>query len=252
MRKLVVSCETCGQRMQVPRSAIGKSGQCPSCGAPVDISGNAATAKPRPARKGLRGNKTKWWGTQGTPPEDAKRRFGEAVDLYYSERYAESLAIFNDLAKEYPGNPDIENGRAQCLRTLRRPPARRHVALEDQSGHSGEAGPVPEAKLDEATVRRVVLEKLVAGQSETVQLQAAELAANMLGMLDGRMARDQEESTGDAADTPPEESEPEEPSNVSSFSDLAATNSRDSAGEQDSGSAIDEDPEADSVEAGKA
>jgi len=174
MRKLVVTCQ-CGQRMQVPRSAIGKTGMCPTCGQTVLITAENTRPITPPQRGRLFGLKnTSWWRGATEPPEDAKRRFGQAVDLYCSQRYAEAMAIFNSLAKQFPGNPDIENGRAQCIAALKRPPA---LALEDKS--PGHVDPT----LDEATVKDVVLEKLIHGSSETIQLQAAELACRMLGLF---------------------------------------------------------------------
>lgn len=174
MRKLVVTCQ-CGQRMQVPRSAIGKTGMCPTCGQAVVISNDNSRPVAETQRGRLFGLKnTSWWRGSAEPPEDAKRRFGQAVDLYCTQRYAEALAIFNSLAKQFPGNPDIENGRAQCIAALKRPPA---LALENKAGAGAEA------KLDEPTVRNVVLDKLTRGSTEAVQLQAAELACKMLGLF---------------------------------------------------------------------
>lgn len=172
MRKLVVTCQ-CGQRMQVPRSAVGKTGLCPSCGQSVTITNDNATQTGPAGGRPLNARQVWWNGQNAAPPEDARRKFGEAVDLYYNARYAEALAIFNALARQFPGNPDIENGRNQCMSALRRP----RMALEHQGGVS------QNARLDEETVRRVVLNKMLHGASETVQLQAAELAARMLGLL---------------------------------------------------------------------
>ena len=120
-----------------------------------------------------------WWRGGGKANDDAKRRFGEAVDLYYSGRFAEALAIFNGLARDFPQNPDIQNGRIQCERALKRPGAGRRLALEDKSEK------LKDAVLDKETVKRIVLEKLVAGSSDAIQLQAAAIAAKILGMYDG-------------------------------------------------------------------
>jgi hypothetical protein len=161
--------------MQVPRSAIGKTGMCPTCGQTVLITADNTRPVTPPQRGRLFGLKnTSWWRGAAEPPEDSKRRFGQAVDLYCSQRYAEALAIFNSLAKQFPGNPDIENGRAQCINALKRPPA---LALEDKSS------PRPDARLEESTVKEIVLEKLINGSNETIQLQAAELACRMLGLF---------------------------------------------------------------------
>jgi len=178
MRKLVLTCGVCGQRMLVPRSAIGRTGLCPACGARVHISTDNTTAA-APKRKGTFAGGASWWQGGGKANDDAKRRFGEAVDLYYSGRFAEALAIFNGLARDFPNNPDIQNGRVQCEKALRRPGAGRRLALEDKSER------VKDAVLDRETVERIVLEKLVAGESDAIQLQAAEIAAKILGMYDG-------------------------------------------------------------------
>lgn len=178
MRKLIVTCQ-CGQRMQVPRSAVGKTGLCPTCGQMVTISNdNAAPTGAGPKGPRPLSSRQVWWQGRVAPPEDAKRKFGEAVDLYYAGRYGEALAIFDALAKQFPDNPDIENGRTQCMAALRRPP----MAIEDRTGGSA-AAPLRDGKLDEETVRRVILEKLLHGATESVQLQAAELAARLLGMF---------------------------------------------------------------------
>lgn len=188
MRKLILTCGTCGQRMQVPRSAIGRTGLCPACGATVRInSDNTTTAAPK--RKGVFRGGANWWQGSGKANDDAKRRFGEAVDLYYSGRFAEALAIFNGLARDFPNNADIQNGRIQCEKALRRPGAGRRLALEDKSER------LKDAVLDRETVERVVLEKLVAGESDAIQLQAAEIAAKILGMYDGSQASGVTQST---------------------------------------------------------
>lgn len=187
MRKLIVTCE-CGQRMQVPRSAIGRQGICPGCGRAVAITADNTSAIP--TNKGGKffggGGTGTFWGrmTGGRgagggpePTEEAKRRFGEAVDLYHQQRYAEALAIFNALAKQFPGNPNIETGREQCLNALKRPSALPGSTVKLLEG----------AKLDEETVKRVVLEKMLSGATDAIQLQAAELATRILGIgLNGK------------------------------------------------------------------
>ncbi|MDX9971888.1 MAG: hypothetical protein RBU21_02750 [FCB group bacterium] len=215
MRKLIVTCQ-CGQRMQVPRSAVGKTGLCPTCGQIVTIGNENASATPPPKAGGrpLHARQV-WWEGRNNPPEDAKRKFGEAVDLYYAGRYGEALAIFDGLAKQFPGNPDIENGRQQCLSALRRPPA----ALEDNThGAPPQAPPSSREPLqgsfDEDTVRRVIVEKMLYGGTEAVQLQAAELAARLLGMFpeQGRKSNSEASAQGPApqsgTDEPAEASAP--------------------------------------------
>jgi hypothetical protein len=183
MRKLILTCE-CGQRMQVPRSAIGRKGICPGCGRTVSITGDNTSAVPNSkGGGGILGGAGQFWGKmtgrQGggpEPSEDAKRRFGEAVDLYHQQRYAEALAIFNSLAKQFPDNPNIETGRQQCLNALKRP-----ASLPI----SGSVRLLEGSKLDEDTVKRVVLEKLLSGATDSVQLQAADIAARILGLSGG-------------------------------------------------------------------
>lgn len=198
MRKLILTCDSCGQRMQVPRSALGRTGLCPSCGASVRINNDTTTAA-APPQKGTLPNRASWWREGGKTNDDAKRRFGEAVDLYYSGRFAEALAIFNGLSRDFPDNPDIQNGRVQCERALKRPGAGRRLALEDQSQR------LKDAVLDTDTVKRVVLEKLVAGETEAIQLQAADIAARILGMYDGAQTLREEQ------EVPSEREQPGEP-----------------------------------------
>jgi hypothetical protein len=96
------------------------------------------------------------------------------VDHYYAGRYGQALAVFDGLMKEFPDDSEIERGREQCLAAIR------GAKVSGLLPH-GEADPSPNASmLNEETVRRVVLEKLVGGSSDEVQLQAAELASKLL------------------------------------------------------------------------
>lgn len=194
MRKLVLTC-TCGERMQVPRSALGKTGLCPSCGQAIPIrSDNTATLQPgeNPAAATHRTPGGAKFSVDG-PASDDKRRFGEAVDLYFAKRYAEALAILNALNKKYPGNSEIETGRSLCFKALMAQPMH---ALEDKRQ------PLNGKALDPDTVKKFVLDKMLNGASEAVQLQAAELACRMLGMMPNGSG-----SKADAA----EHKEPEKP-----------------------------------------
>ncbi|HOE67894.1 MAG TPA: hypothetical protein PLO62_15350 [Candidatus Hydrogenedentes bacterium] len=182
MQKLIVTCE-CGQRMQVPRSAIGRTGMCPTCGRTMAISAdNSSPATSSQQRGRFFSAKTSWWrggAAAVSPTDDAKRKFGQAVDLYYARHYAEALAIFDDLLRRYPGNADIESGRRECLASLRRP--QQTLALEDKGASSfGNAG----EELNETTIRRIVLHKMLHGSTDAVQLQAAEIACKLLGLFD--------------------------------------------------------------------
>jgi hypothetical protein len=118
-----------------------------------------------------------------TPPEDARQRFGQAVDLYYAKRHAEALAVFDSLASEFPGNPDIRAAREQCIVAMQRP------AL----GAPDSANLIEQTEITEETVKRVILDKLLNAESEAVQLHAAELAMKLLGM--GGEAKPSEQST---------------------------------------------------------
>ena len=186
MRKLTLTCE-CGQRMQVPRSAIGRMGLCPTCGRTVRISADNTTAEKASANNSDDGGKTgafrgkKFWGGSGraTPDAEAKRKFGEAVDLFYNQRYGEALAIFNDLARDFPGNREIESGRAECLKMLRDSGGQPKLGYSAPRLPGGTAG----AELNEETVKRIVLDKMLNSSSEMVQIQAAELAGKILGMI---------------------------------------------------------------------
>ena len=214
MRSLVLTCE-CGQRMQVPRTAVGKTGLCPRCGTSIRVTGrNTSPLRNRRRASGIL-RKGAWWRGQAEPSEEAKQLFGQAVDLYYARRYGEALAIFDRLAKQFPGNPDVERGRTHCVSAMRRP------ALPGaDTGHL-----LPEnTTLDVDTVKRVVLDKMLHSSSDAIQLQAAELAARILGIYDGEKAEPAETepqaatsndeadvSESDEADVRDEESfEPEE------------------------------------------
>ncbi|MFO7775751.1 MAG: hypothetical protein R6W89_08145 [Candidatus Hydrogenedentota bacterium] len=209
MRKLILSC-SCGQRMQVPRSAIGRTGLCPSCGTAVPITAeNTTQASVRGAGPDTApppgGGGGGWSGARQSPTEDAKRKFGEAVDLYYRRHYAEALAIFNGLARQFPGNAEIERGRDQCLAALRGAGGyQESFSPESYLSLPGD-GAKPNGQLDESAVRRVVVDKLLHSVSEPVQLQAAELACKLLGLLEGGAPRpssdtsDAEGRTGSAA-----------------------------------------------------
>jgi hypothetical protein len=181
MRKLLVKC-SCGQEMQVPRSAFGKSGMCSSCGRTVRIGSDntrpfSPTPTSRPAYTNAGGRTFNWRRIVG-PSEEAKQQFGKAVDLYSSHRYAEALTIFDSLAREFPDNPEIDQARRQCLRAMNRStlPAPDHY-------------PATTGDFDESTVRQVLLTKMLNGATDSIQLQAAELAARVLGMVPDRLPK---------------------------------------------------------------
>ncbi len=220
MQRLIVTC-ACGERIQVPRSALGRTGLCPACERPVAItSQNAmpartqATVIPAPAP-------ASWPDGRGSssPTEDAKRRFAEAVDLYFKQRYAEALTVFETLAGSFPGNEDIERGRGLCINALRRtqtlalehqvtpqaqtpppppppppsqPPRAWHEAAQEQTlRHTTNAAPARQSveqqapeSLDLDALKRLLVDKMAHGTTDDIQLRAAELAARVFGYVD--------------------------------------------------------------------
>lgn len=183
MRKLFITCD-CGQQMQVPRSAIGKMGQCPSCGEKIPINRETTSSAPQ-ARPSIHSTTRKRWGRTAKPSVDAKQQFGRAVDLYCAGRYGEALAIFDTLHAEFPDSTEIERARRQCVEARNRGPLNLPGPGEGQ---------VAGDELDEPTMRamrRIVVEKLLHGDTDVVQLQAAELIARMAGVLDPPSGRDE-------------------------------------------------------------
>ena len=194
MRRLVVKC-SCGERIQVPQSALGKTGLCPSCGSTIYISrDNAApfrhTAEP-PRQSPAPGRK---WdsGGQEAPP-DIRRRFAEGVDLYFAKRYSEALVIFNVLAAAMPHDADIQMGQSMCMNALRKispfglgqdsfagqlpaPP------ISEERSDAILNGPTP--TLDADFFKRFLFDKMLHGANDEIQMRAAELAAKMFGLLD--------------------------------------------------------------------
>lgn len=205
MRRLMVLC-ICGERIQVPRSALGRTGLCPACGRVISITADSATAikgpvpaKPAPVQNAAPLGGASWNSGNGranTVPSDAKRRFAEAVDLYFSQRFAQALSIFESLAEEFPDNADIISGRQMCMTALRN---RQQPALEHHPGSSanlpapldartGEpprrlappTEPIPDSVVED-TLKHVLIEKMLNGSDDRVQLRAAELAIRVFG-----------------------------------------------------------------------
>ena len=171
MRKILVRCQ-CGQEMQTPRSSIGKTGTCLACGRTMQISTRNTSPIQRRQKRGSLFRKGAIEAHASGPPPDARRRFGQAVDLFLGKRFAEALAVFDSLAAEFPRDPDIESGRDECIK-----------AMKLQALPSADSRRlIDESELDEDTVRRVVLDKLLHGESDDVQLRAAELACVILGI----------------------------------------------------------------------
>jgi hypothetical protein len=173
MRKLLLKCE-CGEKMQVPRSAIGKSGMCPSCGRSVAIrqdntSPLAFGDLSAPSKNGMPGGNG-----ASIPSAEDKRSFGAAVDLYFEGRYGEALSLLNTLLDKYPDNAEIETARDLCVdqfeARMRRTPGNNADKYEGRP-------------LTEQLVKDFVVDMMVNGSSEAAQLSAAELACRILGIL---------------------------------------------------------------------
>jgi hypothetical protein len=177
MSKLSLTC-ACGQDMLVPASALHRVGLCPSCGVEIAISeGNTRPYEPpRPTGGRLLSLQHQQRATPRDPDqqEQSWRRFAEAVDLYNDRHYAEALTLLNALQEEFPGNPHVQAAREQCLRALQRSA----TALQVYDGQQ-----IEDIRLSPELVKSVVLEKMLHSKDEAVQLQAAQLAAHLLGMF---------------------------------------------------------------------
>lgn len=191
MRRLVVQCN-CGERIQVPQSALGRTGLCPSCGTTIAINKDNATPL-RPAAeppRPLAPQERSWQGShsaEGAPP-DIRRRFAEGVDLYFAKRYSEALVIFNTLAAAMPHDADIQMGQSMCINALRKLSPLGlshegfggHLPAPPYSEERSEAllnGPTP--SLDSDFFKRFLFDKMLHGSSDEIQMRAAELAAKM-------------------------------------------------------------------------
>jgi hypothetical protein len=167
MSKLMLICE-CGQEMTVPDSALGRRGLCPECGKELLIGDkNTMPWQPRARRPPAPRP-----AAPAQAPEQAWRRFAEAVDLYSANRFAEALAVLNQLRIEFPEDQSIQDAQRQCM-----------DALERLAVPAPDAAAMEEAELSPDLVRKVILDKMLRGKTEAVQLQAAELAARLMGMF---------------------------------------------------------------------
>lgn len=177
MRRLVVTC-TCGAKMQAPRSAYGKIGVCSKCGARLRIGAmnTSPLGLPPPGGLGHEGQARRRQTAGGDG--DVQQRFGRGVDLFYKGQYAEALAVFDGLAREYPGNAEVQNARARCMK-----------AMQDGTEQSASARPTEDVELDEKTTKNAILDLMLNGFTESTRLQAAELACKALGLFDGDSAR---------------------------------------------------------------
>ncbi len=221
MRRLMVLC-VCGERIQVPRSALGRTGLCPACGRVISITADSATlakgptpAKPAAVQQAAPFGAAWNSGNGSAAPAEAKRRFAEAVDLYFSQKYAQALTIFETLAEEFPDNSDIVSGREMCMAALRN---RQQMALEHQPNTQNQL-PVPldgaganairrlspptepiTEDVVEDTLKHVLVEKMLNGTDDRIQLRAAELAIRVFGFGKKKPGENDGEEKDDAKD----------------------------------------------------
>lgn len=180
MKKRTLTCE-CGQDMLVPESALGRTGLCPACGNAIEITeqNTQPWEEVRPSAKRASGgllalrdrHKVE---VNNATREASWRKFAEAVDLYNSRRFAEALTLLNQLEEAFPGNLHIAEARDQCVEAL-------EEGMAERKEYDGR--PVQSNALNSDLVQALILDKMMRGATEEVQLQAAELAARMLGML---------------------------------------------------------------------
>ncbi|GMW02546.1 MAG: hypothetical protein AMXMBFR84_36820 [Candidatus Hydrogenedentota bacterium] len=217
MRRLMVIC-SCGERIQVPQSALGKMGLCPGCGQTIAITKESAVPVKTPVAPGrplgravscpscghaftVGGEAASPQATRQEsishnghrPTDDAKRRFAEAVDLYFNKRYAEALVLFNDLSVQYPGNSDIDAARQQCVISMNiarglvlehKPavpdPPPTVVRVQRPAQYSAGDAAAPASGLTQETLKQVLLQKMMHGSSEEIQMRATELAFKLI------------------------------------------------------------------------
>jgi hypothetical protein len=204
MRKLILTCH-CGQKMKLPRSSIGKKGLCPGCGSEVDISASEARPENRSSAPKFSGTNLPQQhaqaGAQDFSLMDAKQAFGRATDLFFEHRYGEALSLFDSIALKFPGSPEIEDARRQCLAAMRRP----NLALPPAGAVAAPSLALP-APQDKETVKNAVIHKLMekmqGGASDEIQLRAAELIGQMMGLFEGQgnQSANEEEDAAAAED----------------------------------------------------
>lgn len=176
MRKILVTCD-CGQQMKTPRSSLGKMGTCLACGGTMRITAGNSSPLPK-GGDNSRASQEAFGVSASERTDDARRRFGRAVDMYRMKRYAEALAIFDELARDYPGNPEIRQSREECVRGMKT------MALLPATNGQSVVPVLP----DMATIRQIVLDKVLHGSSDEIQLRAAELACKYFGFGEGGWA----------------------------------------------------------------
>lgn len=183
MRRLIVTC-TCGERIQVPRSALGRTGLCPSCGKTIAITNDNASAMPLPGKSSSEPAAPER--PDGRPDMAAKMQFGRAVDLFFAGQFGEAYAMLSDLARRMPDDPDIEAARGACLNSLRTRPllaVDRPAALPALSDESPQPAD-KEEELDHSErdiIKKVLFDKMLHGETDEIQLRAAEMALKAFG-----------------------------------------------------------------------
>lgn len=183
MRKLLVTC-MCGERIQVPRSALGRTGLCPSCGRALKISSDNAAPMQSGNASATPHENVRIPGPE-TTVEDAQLTFGKAVDHYYAGEIAQALVLFSRLRTLYPDREEIVRARTLCANAIRHatplPPQPSTQLLE--ASNADEPSPDEAADLTPATIRKFILHKMLHGETELAQIQAAELAGRMVGLF---------------------------------------------------------------------
>lgn len=170
MRKLAIQCE-CGQQLQAPRAARGKLGRCPACSREFLIDNETASNLPWSLRGRLRSaipadlNRS-----HRSSDRAAKERFGRAVDLHAEGRFAEALAVLEELSVELPDVPEIRMARDECARLVR----------VEQLGSIEISEPRNGSTFDLSQIESIVAECLRDGCPLELRLKAADLALRLL------------------------------------------------------------------------
>ena len=160
----------------MPESAVGKIGLCPECGVQISITPEATRPYQPRRREGGRLLSLRREAKQdNTNRQEAWRQFATAVDLFNTRRYAEALAILDTLLTQFPGNPNVQIARDQCMEAL-------HRTTTSAYSYDGES--IDDGYLHEDLVKSVILDKMLNGTTDEIQLKAADLAARVLGLYE--------------------------------------------------------------------
>jgi len=190
MRKLLVTC-MCGERIQVPRSALGRTGLCPSCGRAIKITTDNASPMQAPNASALTDADVKIPAPE-TAAEDAQLTFGKAVDHYYAGEVAQALVLLTRLSGRYPERDEIARARKLCAEAIRTatplPPQPSTPAIGYTEAN--DSTPTDENELTTTAVRKFIIHKMHHAETELAQIQAAELAGRMVGLFPDEPAGD--------------------------------------------------------------